>query len=88
MKALVISPKRLKKELIIFTICFIIAFIMNIIAIIRFKTPWYEMFTQIGYVLIITISIYFIIVLFRSLLFLIRKLIALFGNKESQTYQM
>lgn len=75
MKELVISSKRLKKEILIFAICFIIAFAVNVIAIIYFKTPWYEMFTQIGYVLLITISLYFIVIAIRFIAFLIRKLI-------------
>lgn len=82
MKELVISAKRLKKEIIIFAICFIIAFSTNIIAIIHFKTPWYEMFTQIGYVFVITIAFYFIIVLIRFVLFFIRKLISFFIKKS------
>ncbi|HBT85814.1 MAG TPA: hypothetical protein DEB12_07905 [Porphyromonadaceae bacterium] len=78
MKELVISSKRLKKEVLIFVISFAIAFITNIFAIIKFKTPWYEIFTQIGYVLIITLSIYFVVIFVRFIIFLIKKMVQLF----------
>ena len=77
LKGLYISPKRLKKEIAIFAICFIIGFILNIYAIIRFQTSWHEIFSQLGYVLLITISLYFIVFFIRLILFLIRKLIQL-----------
>jgi len=74
MKDLVISSNKLKKEILFFAVCFVAAFIINIIAVIIYKTPWYEMFTQIGYVLVITLVIYFMVILFRVIILLIKKL--------------
>ena len=45
--------------------CFVAAFLLNIVAIIIYNTSWLEVFTQIGYVLLLTISIYLILFLFR-----------------------
>jgi len=75
LKGLYISPRRLKKEITIFAICFIIGFFFNLYAIVRFQTPWHEIISQIGYVLLITISLYFIVFFVRFILFLIRKLV-------------
>jgi len=61
----------MKKELFIMLGCFAVAFIINVIAIIRFSTPWTEMFTQIGYVCIITGVLYVIVTLLRILYWLI-----------------
>jgi len=74
MKDLVISSKRLKKEILIIAICFIVASIINIISVIIYKTPWYEIFTQIGYVLVITLVIYFMVILIRAIVLLIKKM--------------
>lgn len=83
MEELVITKKRLKKEILIFAICFLIAFAINIIAIIYFKTPWYEIFTQIGYVLIILLLFYLTVIFVRFIVYLIKKFIAiLLKSKE------
>lgn len=58
MKDLVITSKRIKKEFYIFLACFVIAFIINVVAVTTYKTPWSEIFTQIGYVIIITALLY------------------------------
>lgn len=75
MKDIVITSKRLKKEIYLLSACFFAAFLTNIIAIIVFKTPWYEMFTQIGYVIAITLVLYLIVALFRFISYGIIRLI-------------
>ncbi|MDD4158232.1 MAG: hypothetical protein PHH64_02325 [Proteiniphilum sp.] len=73
MKEIIISAKRVKKELTWLLICFGIAFLMNITAIILYHTPWVEAFTQMGYVVTITLCLYL-------LLWVIRLIGALFGS--------
>lgn len=75
MKDIVISAKRIKKEGYILLICFALAFMTNIISIILFKTPWYEIFTQIGYVIVITVTLYLLVAFFRFIIYLVNKLI-------------
>lgn len=75
MKDLVITSKRLKKEIYVLSTCFILAFLINISSIVTFRTPWYEMFTQIGYVAVITFILYLFIAMIRVVVFLIRKAI-------------
>lgn len=82
MKEIVISPKRLKKEITIFAICFVIGFIFNVYAVIRYQTPWHELFTQLGYVLLITISLYFVVVFIRFILYLIKNLIKVIRKNQ------
>lgn len=74
MKDILITSAQLKKELRILFICFALAFLVNIIAIAIYKTPWYEAFTQIGYVVVITLVLYLILALFRLLFVLFRKI--------------
>lgn len=73
MKDIVFTPKRQKKELSIFAVCFVIAFLMNFISIIIYKTPWIEIISQIGYVFVIAVVLYLILAFFRSFIRLIRK---------------
>lgn len=74
MKDIIITSKRLKKEIYILSTCFIIAFLINIFSIIAFKTPWYEIFTQIGYVLVITLILYLLVAIVRVVTILIKKM--------------
>ncbi len=73
MKDIVIPSQKVKREARIFMGCFIFAFLMNIAAIIIYKTPWYEAFTQIGYVIVIAVTLYLIMAFIRFSVHLIRK---------------
>lgn len=75
MKDIIITSLRIKKELTLILACFVVAFLMNIIAIFIYKTPWVEVFTQIGYVVILTISFYILLSLVRLVFSMFRKLI-------------
>ena len=75
MKEIVFTPKRQKKELRIFGLCFLIGFLMNFISIIIYKTPWIEILSQIGYVFVIAVVLYLILAFFRGNIKWIRKLL-------------
>ena len=75
MKDCIFTAKRQIKELRIFLLCFIFTFLLNIVAVIIYKTPWFEIFTEIVYVVAIAIVLYLIILLFRMIFFSIRKLL-------------
>lgn len=74
MKDIVFTKKRQKKELFIFGICLAIGFLMNLISIVVYKTPWYEIFTQIGYVIVIAIVLYILLAIVRSMIRIIKNL--------------
>ncbi len=76
MKDIVFTKKRQKKELLIFGICFTIGFLMNLISIIVYKTPWYEIFSQLGYVLAVAIALYLILAFFRCIIRWIKKCVS------------
>lgn len=65
MKDIVITEKKIKKELYILLGCFVFASILNVISIVLFKTAWQEVFTQIGYVLIIAFVTYLLMAVIR-----------------------
>jgi hypothetical protein len=75
MKDIVITSKRVKKETFILLVCFAIACALNVVGISIYKTPWIEVFTQIGYVIVISVVLYVILAFFRLILSLIRKLL-------------
>ena len=81
MKDIVFTKRRQKKELLIFGICFAIGFFMNLISIIVYKTPWYEIFTQIGYVFVIAVILYILLAIVRSIIRLIKNLKKKFFKK-------
>jgi putative Mn2+ efflux pump MntP len=73
MKDTVITAKRKKTELLTFLVCFGVAFLLNVGCIIYYKTPFYEMFTQIGFVLVITLGLYLIWTAIRLIIWLFRR---------------
>ena len=75
MKDLVISSKMLKKELIILLSCFIAVSLVNIASIIIYKTSFWEIFTQLGYVFVFTVILYVFILVLRLIFFGIFKLL-------------
>ena len=50
MKDIIITSQKLKRERNIYLLSFILAFIVNVIAIIVYSRPWIEVISQIGYV--------------------------------------
>lgn len=74
MKDIVIPAKKVKREVYILLGCFIFAFLLNIACIIIYKTRWIEIFTQIGYVIVIAVVLYLLIALIRFVAFLVGKL--------------
>lgn len=75
MKDIVITGKRRRKEVIILLSCFVVAFLINVVAIIKYKTPWYEVFTQLGYVVVIALVLFLIVTLVRVLIWAVKKLL-------------
>ena len=65
MKDIIITAQAKKRELWILLACFVVANITNWVAIIRFSAPWYEVFTQIGYVVVTSLVIYALIAILR-----------------------
>lgn len=67
-----ISGKRQRSEIMIFLVCFVLAFILNIVSIIIYDTSWAEIFTQFLWVISLTLLFYGLTVFFRFLYWGIR----------------
>jgi hypothetical protein len=67
MKDVNISVKRQKIELKWLLGCFCLAFLLNITAIIIYKTAWNEVFTQLWWVLFLAVGFYVISFIVRWL---------------------
>lgn len=65
MKDTIISAATKRRELYIWLVCFVVANIVNWVSIIHFKTPWYEIFTQVGYVVITSLLFYGLVLVVR-----------------------
>lgn len=74
MKDIIISSRKIKREKNFYLICFLLSFVINIIAILVYTRPWTEMFTQLGYVLVMSLFIYFMLWIPRLLIIGLRLL--------------
>lgn len=73
MKDTLITAKQKKWAFGTLLACFLVAFGINLGAIINYGTPWYEIFTQIGFVVVITVGLYIICGIVAAIVCLIRK---------------
>lgn len=73
MRDTLITAKRKKTELLTALVCLGIAFLINICCILYFKTPFSEIFTQIGYVCFIALGLYLIWTAIRLIIWLFRR---------------
>ncbi len=74
MKDTVISARVKRREITIWLVCFAVANIVNWAAIIRFSTPWYEVFTQLGYVTVTSLLLYGLVMLLRIAWYVLRRI--------------
>ena len=74
MKDTVITAAVKRRELWIWLTCFIAANVGNITTIICYSTPWYEVFTQLGYVVALSVLLYVLTIVVRVVWFVVRRL--------------
>ena len=63
-----------RRELIIFGICFLGAYVMNVIGIIKNQSPARELITQLHVVLLVSLVFYGAVILLRILYYLVSRL--------------
>ena len=68
-----ITARRKRIELKTALVCLLLAVLVNIGCIIYFHTPFYEVFTQVGYTLMIALGFYLIYTAIRLIIRLFRK---------------
>ena len=73
MKDITFTVKRQRKEVRIYLICFMLAFGLNIFAILFYQTEWKELLTQIFWVLALSIGFYMLSVVIRLPFYIRRK---------------
>ena len=73
MKDTLITAHRKLVELKTAGVCLLLAILVNIGCILYYHTPFYEVFTQIGYTVMIALGFYVIWTAIRLILWLFRK---------------
>jgi hypothetical protein len=73
MKDTLITAHRKLVELKTAGVCLLLAILVNIGCIIYYHTPFYEVFTQIGYTVVIALGFYVIWTAIRLIVWLFRK---------------
>jgi len=65
MKDLIIKGKAIRREIFIWLGCLVAAICLNVFAIIKYSRPATELFSMIGYVVVVSLIIYLILLLIR-----------------------
>ena len=69
-----ITGAKKKRELIIFLLCFLGAYVLNVIGIIKHHTPARELVTQLHVVLLVALVLYGAVIILRVLYYLVSRL--------------
>ena len=69
-----ISASMKRRELMIFGICFLVAYILNVIGIIQNQAPAKELVTEFHVVLLVALILYGIVAILRVLYYLVSRL--------------
>jgi NADH:ubiquinone oxidoreductase subunit K len=80
MKDIVFTAKRQRTELIVFGVCLLVSFLMNVYAIVAFNTEWKELYTQLLWVLAIAVFLYAVSVGIRLIYTCVRSVLK--SNKK------
>ena len=75
MKDIIITRRRQRTEILTLLVCFVIAFGLNVYAIIAYGGQWSELFWSLGFVVATTVLLYAVWTLLRLLYHGCRKLI-------------
>ncbi len=73
MKDTIITARAKRRELWVALGCFVAAFLVNLGAIIRYGTPWYELFSQLGYVVCLAVGFYVLTWIVRGIVRIFRR---------------
>ncbi len=75
MKDIVITGRIVKRELYVLLACFIVGVLTNLGAIIFYHRPFTELFSQIGYVVVFSVILYFLLWIVRLVALLIKRIV-------------
>lgn len=74
MKEIILTAERIKKEILIYLGCLTFGILLNIIAILSYETSFSELWSELPFVLVLSLAFYAVISLFRVLYLGFRKL--------------
>ena len=77
MKDTLITARRKRTELITLLVCFVIAFLLNVYAVIAYEAPASELFWSLGYVVATTAVLYALWVVVRLIIYGIKCLLGI-----------
>jgi hypothetical protein len=79
MKDIIITQKRIKKEITTFLVCLLVGILANVGAIICYKTSFSELFTSLHYIVAFSVALY----LLWSFIRIVAVLVSSFLKKQN-----
>lgn len=78
----VITLRDVVREVVVFGVCFLVAFGISAYAVWHFQTDWAELYTDIGYTLALAAIIYVARCLFKALAIVVWKIVCKFRQRK------
>jgi len=69
MQDVILSAKRIRFEILMLLTCFVLAELLNVYSIVTYGTSWTEIFSKIGFVLVVMAVFYVIHWIIRFIIF-------------------
>lgn len=76
MKDITIKGRRIKRELAVLLVSFIVANLLNVLAIIRYDAKWTELVSTLHITIALSIVLYLVAGVFRLLIALVKRVLA------------
>jgi len=84
MKDIIIKAKVVKRELMILLSAFILSLFSNFYAIIFYDGQWSELFSQLHIVILLTLFLYFLVLLIRLIYLGVKMLWSFFSSRSQK----
>ncbi len=79
---LVVTLRDVVREVVVFGVCFLVAFALSIYAVVHFQTEWKELYTDIGYTAALAAIIYVARCIFKCLAMVVWKIVCKFRQRR------
>lgn len=73
MKDITITGRCIRRETLWLSACFVIAFLINVYAVVSYHRHAIELFSQLGFVVVITVALYIAVAIVRVVIMMLRR---------------
>ena len=82
----VITLRDVVREAMVFGLCLLVAFGINVYAVWHYQTEWSELYTDVGYMVVLAIVIYVARCIFKCVAIVVWRVVCKFRQRKQDAY--